>query len=137
MSLADCRVVPLPRFIDERGSLSVVESMGVIPFAIARVYYFYDVPAGQVRAAHGHRCLQQLVIAMTGAFEVELDDGYERQRFRLDRPDLGLYIAPGIWRDLNYFSGGAVGLVLASAPYDEADYLRDYAEFVAFARTRP
>lgn len=134
MSLSDCRLLEVPRFTDERGSLSVVESNGLIPFEIRRVYYLYDIPAGQVRAAHGHRSLQQLIIALSGSFEVKLDDGFETRTFRLDRPDRGLYVCPGMWRDLNGFSGGAVCMVLASELFDEADYLRNYQDFLTFAR---
>jgi dTDP-4-dehydrorhamnose 3,5-epimerase-like enzyme len=134
MPVADCRIIELPRHTDSRGSLSVVESNIHVPFAIERVYYLYDIPAGQVRAAHGHRTLQQLMIAVSGGLEVQVDDGFERRKFRLDRPDRGLYITPGMWRDLNGFSGGAVCVVLASSPYDESDYLRDYDDFLAYAR---
>jgi hypothetical protein len=134
MPLADCRIIEIPRFADERGSLSVVEGGALVPFGIARVYYLYDIPAGQVRAAHGHRRLEQFMVALSGSFEIDLDDGFERRTVRMDRPDRGLYIAPGMWRDLNGFSGGAVCLVLASLHFDEADYLRDYDDFVAFAR---
>jgi dTDP-4-dehydrorhamnose 3,5-epimerase-like enzyme len=134
MPIADCRIVQIPRFTDERGSLSVVESGRQVPFDIRRLYYLYDIPAGQVRAAHGHRRLQQCMIAAAGSFEVHVDDGFERRTFRLDRPDRGLYIAPGMWRELDGFSGGAVCMVLASELYDESDYLRDYDDFLAFAR---
>lgn len=134
MPLNDCRIIEMPRFTDERGSLSVVESHVHVPFDVRRVYYLYDIPAGQVRAAHGHRRLQQLMIAVSGSFEIELDDGFDRRRVRLDRPDRGLYIAPSMWRELDGFSGGAVCVVLASELYDESDYLRSYDDFVAFAR---
>jgi dTDP-4-dehydrorhamnose 3,5-epimerase-like enzyme len=134
MALSDCKLLEIPRFTDERGSLSVVESNGLIPFEIRRMYYLYDIPAGQVRAAHGHRSLQQLLIALSGSFDVKLDDGFETRTFRLDRPDRGLYIAPGMWRDLNGFSGGAVCAVLASDHFNEADYLRKYEDFLAYAR---
>lgn len=134
MPIADCRIIEIPRFTDERGSLSVVESGQLVPFEIRRVYYLYDIPAGQVRAAHGHRQLEQFMVALSGGFEVQLDDGFERRSVRLDRPDRGLYIAPGMWRDLNGFSGGAVCMVLASMHYTEADYLRNYDDFVAYAR---
>jgi dTDP-4-dehydrorhamnose 3,5-epimerase-like enzyme len=134
MPISDCKLLELPRFTDERGSLSVVESNGVIPFDIRRVYYLYDIPAGQVRAAHGHRALQQLMIALSGSFEVKLDDGFETRTVRMDRPDRGLYISPGMWRDLSGFSGGAVCMVLASELFNEADYLREYEDFQAYAR---
>ncbi|HYF59422.1 MAG TPA: FdtA/QdtA family cupin domain-containing protein [Burkholderiaceae bacterium] len=134
MPLSDCRIIEMPRFTDDRGSLSVVESRIHVPFDVRRMYYLYDIPAGQVRAAHGHKRLQQLMIAVSGSFDVLLDDGFDRRRVRLDRPDRGLYIAPSMWRELDGFSGGAVCIVLASELYDENDYLRDYDDFVAFAR---
>lgn len=134
MPLSDCKIFEIPRFFDERGSLSVVESSGLIPFDIRRVYYLYDIPAGQIRAAHGHRSLQQFMIALSGSFEVKLDDGFETHTYRLDRPDRGLYIAPGMWRDLNGFSGGSVCMVIASDHFNEADYLRKREDFLAFAR---
>lgn len=134
MPLSDCKLLEIPRFTDERGSLSVVESNGLIPFEIRRTYYLYDIPAGQVRAAHGHRLLQQFIIALSGSFEVKLDDGFETETFRLNRPDRGLYVAPGMWRDLNHFSGGAVCVVLASDHFNEGDYLRKYEDFLAYAR---
>ena len=134
MSIADCRLLELPRFSDERGSLSVVESNGLIPFEIRRVYYLYDIPAGQVRAAHGHRTLQQLIVALSGSFDLKLDDGFGTRTFRMDRPDRGVYVPPGIWRELSEFSGGSVCMVLASELFDEADYLRKYEDFHAFAR---
>jgi dTDP-4-dehydrorhamnose 3,5-epimerase-like enzyme len=136
MSIQDCRLLEIPRFADERGSLSVVESKHQIPFEIRRLYYLYDIPAGQVRAAHGHKRLQQLVVAISGSFDISIDDGFARRLIRLDRPDRGLYIAPGMWRELNGFSGGAVCVVLASELYDEQDYLRDYDQFLAYARAQ-
>jgi dTDP-4-dehydrorhamnose 3,5-epimerase-like enzyme len=134
MPISECQVIEIPRHTDPRGSLSVLESQIHVPFDIRRVYYLYDVPAGKVRAAHGHKRLQQLMVAMSGAFDVQVDNGFERRSFRLDRPDRGLYIPPGMWRDLGSFSGGAVCMVLASELYDESDYLRDYDAFLAYAR---
>ena len=133
MSLADCRLVQLPIVADERGCLSVVEAKDHLPFAIQRVYYLYDVPDQHVRGQHGHRRLQQFMIAMAGAFAVTLDDGRQQHRFHLHRPDEGLYIAPMMWRTLDNFTRDAVCVVLASAAYDETDYLRDYAQFLAAA----
>jgi hypothetical protein len=134
MPLKDCRILEIPRFADDRGSLSVVEGAQHVPFEIRRVYYLYDIPAGKTRAAHGHKRLEQLIIAMSGGFDVVLDDGFERRSFRMDRPDRGLYVAPSMWRDLDGFSGGAVALILASLHFDEGDYLRDYDRFVEYAR---
>lgn len=129
MSLERCRLIDLPRHNDTRGSLSYVERGGGLPFEIQRVYYLYDVPAGGSRGEHGHRRLEQLFIAMAGAFDVMLDDGRARRTFRLDRPDHALYVCPMMWRELSGFAPGSVCLVLASHPYEEADYIFDYEEF--------
>lgn len=130
MSVQDCRVVELPKISDPRGNLTFVEGGRHIPFDIRRVYYLYDVPGGATRAAHGHRALHQLMIAMSGSFDVTLDDGQEKRRFHLNRSYYGLYIPPMIWRDLDNFSSGSVCMVLASEVYDEADYFRDYQLFL-------
>ena len=133
MSLLDCRVIELPKIVDSRGNLTFVEGGNHIPFDIKRVYYLYDVPGGATRAAHGHRALHQLMICMSGAFDVTLDDGRHKQRFHLNRSYYGLYIPPMIWRDLDNFSTGAVCMVLASEIYDEADYFRNYEDFLSAA----
>lgn len=131
--VAACRLVQLPRLSDGRGSLSFVQPGPILPFEIRRVYYLYEVPTGQVRGAHGHRELEQLMVAVAGAVDVECDDGRERRVFRLDSPDVGLYVSPMIWRNLTGFTEGTVCVVIASAPYDEADYFRDYDDFLAAA----
>lgn len=105
-----------------------------MPFEIKRVYYLYDVPGGASRAAHGHKALQQLMIAMSGSFDVTLDDGFKKKKFHLNRSYFGLYIPPMMWRDLDNFSSGAVCMVLASDYYDEEDYYRDYKTFVSEAK---
>ncbi|WP_298183201.1 FdtA/QdtA family cupin domain-containing protein [Saccharomonospora sp.] len=128
------RTIRLPEHADPRGSLAVVESGKDVLFDIKRVYYLYDLPISTVRGAHGHRMLEQLIIAVHGQFEIELDDGFHTARVRLDHPATGLYIGPMVWRNLVNFSAGAVGLVLASAHYDESDYYRDYPSFLAAAR---
>jgi len=130
MALKDCRIIELPRIQDHRGNLTFVESGRHIPFDIKRTYYLYDVPGGATRAAHGHKVLHQLMIAMSGSFDVTLDDGIEKKVFHLNRSYYGLYIPPMIWRDLDNFSSGAVCMVLASEYYDERDYYRDYNEFI-------
>jgi len=132
MSLDRCRLIELPKIVDARGNLSFIEGERHVPFAIKRVYYLYDVPGGETRAGHGHRTLQQLMIAISGSFDVILDDGRSTRTLQLNRSFLGLYICPGIWRELVNFSSGAVCLVLASEYYDAADYLRDYEEFRSF-----
>lgn len=133
--VASCRLVSLPRFGDSRGSLTFVEPGPSLPFEIRRVYYLYEVPAAQERGAHGHRRLEQMIIAAAGAFDVELDDGRTRRVFRLDSPDTGLYVCPMMWRRLSGFTTGAVCLVLASERYDEADYFRNYDDFLTAATT--
>jgi dTDP-4-dehydrorhamnose 3,5-epimerase-like enzyme len=135
VSIDDCRLIDLPRFADPRGNLSFVEGGLHIPFDIARVYYIWGIPDGAVRGAHGHRALQQFLIATSGEFDVVVDDGKERKTFRLNRPDQGLYVCPMIWRDVTNFSDGAVCLALASLPFDEADYYRDYDVFLRDAQS--
>lgn len=130
-SLERCRILELPRIADPRGNLTFVEGEEQIPFAIRRVYYLYDVPGGAERGGHAHRELHQLIIAMSGSFDVALDDGVSKRRVHLNRSYFGLYVCPMIWRELDNFSSGSVCMVLASNRYDEADYYRDYAEFLA------
>ena len=125
----------LSTFSDSRGKLTVIEEDDHLPFSIRRVYYLYDMPGGVVRGAHAHKALQQLMIAVSGSFDIVLDDGMTQQRFRLDRPDRGLLIGSMIWRSLENFSDGAVCCVLASAPHLDSDYIRDYDEFVTMVST--
>ena len=134
MGLSDCRIIELPRIEDSRGSLSVVESGQHVPFEFRRVYYTYDVPDGVERGGHGHRELQQLFIAMAGAFDVVLDDGRDKRRFTLDNPHTGLYVCSMMWRSLDNFSSDAVCMVLASEHYDEADYFRGYDDYLEAVR---
>lgn len=125
-----CRVVELPKIADPRGNLTFVEGMRHVPFDFQRVYYLYDVPSGAERGGHAHKALHQLIIPMSGSFDVLLDDGRNKKRFQLNRPFYGLYVCPLIWRELNNFSSGSVCMVLASNIYDEADYYRDYGDFL-------
>lgn len=134
MSLSDCRLVELPRVEDRRGNLTFIETGNHLPFAIRRVYYLYDVPGGYERGAHAHKRLEQLIVAMSGSFDVVLDDGDARQRFHLSRPYYGLYVSPMTWRLLDNFSSAGVCMVLASQVYDEVDYIRDYDEFLLSAQ---
>jgi dTDP-4-dehydrorhamnose 3,5-epimerase-like enzyme len=129
-SVDDCRVIPLRTVEDPRGSLTIVEGELDIPFPIERVYHLHGVPAGGRRGGHAHRRLEQILIAVAGAFDVLLDDGVARRRVRLDDPRAGLHISPGVWRELESFTVGAVCVVLASMPYDDDDYERDYEEFL-------
>lgn len=129
MSIADCRIIELPKISDPRGNLSFIEGGRHVPFDIQRVYYLYDVPGGSDRGSHAHKSLHQFIVAMSGSFDVVLDDGAEKKRFHLNRSYYGLYVCPMMWRDLDNFSSGAVCMVLASTHYDADDYIRDYAEF--------
>jgi dTDP-4-dehydrorhamnose 3,5-epimerase-like enzyme len=131
-----CRIIDLPRHNDPRGNLSVVEGGNQVPFDIERVYYLYDVPGGSSRAGHGHVELQQLVIAMSGSFDVIVDDGYERKKFHLNRSYYGLYIPKVMWREVENFSSGAVCLVMASTKFNKSDYYYDYNDFAAMVRGR-
>ncbi|MDX2074365.1 MAG: FdtA/QdtA family cupin domain-containing protein [Alphaproteobacteria bacterium] len=133
MSVHDSRLIDLPRIHDPRGNLTFVEGGIHIPFDIKRVYYLYDVPGGAARAAHGHKALRQVMIAMSGSFDITLDDGFEKKKIHLNRSYHGLYIPPMLWRDLDNFSSGAVCMVLASEVYDEGDYFRNYAQFLQAA----
>ena len=131
MSINNCRLIDLPKISDPRGNLTYVEGGSHIPFDIARVYYLYDVPGGAERGGHAHKALHQLLIAMSGSFDVILDDGLEKRRIHLNRSYSGLYVCPMIWRELDNFSSGSVCMVLASNRYDESDYYRDYGDYLA------
>ena len=123
-------IIDLPKISDPRGNLTFIESSTHIPFNVERVYYLYDVPGGAVRAGHAHKELHQFLIAMAGSFDVMVDDGRKQQKFHLNRSYYGLYIPPMLWREIDNFSSGSVCLALASAPYDESDYYRDYDAFL-------
>ena len=134
-SVNDCPVIELGKIKGERrGTITVVENDGTLPFDTRRVYYLYDVPGGSSRGAHAHRELSQLIIAASGSFQVTLDDGHLKRTFFLNRPYEGLLVRPGIWRDLDDFSSGAVCMVLASDVYKKEDYIRDYQEFLDFRK---
>jgi hypothetical protein len=130
MQLSKCKMVDLPKITDPRGNLTFIEGHRHVPFDIKRVYYLYDVPGGAERGGHAHKDLNQLIIAMSGSFDVVLDDGFNKKRIHLNRSYNGLYVCPMIWRELDNFSSGSVCMVLASNTYDEADYFRDYNEFI-------
>lgn len=134
MALADCKLISLPRINDPRGNLTFIEGKSHVDFDIQRVYYLYDVPGGSERGGHAHKALRQLIIAMSGSFDVLLDDGTEKKRFHLNRSYEGLYVCPMIWRELDNFSSGSVCMVLASNRYEESDYYREYDQFL---RERP
>ena len=128
--VGDCQVIELDKHSRPNGNITVVEDCITVPFDIRRVYYLYDVPGGEERGGHAHRVLYQLIVAASGSFDVILDDGRERRIVSLNRPYYGLLIRPGIWRELNNFSSGAVSLVLASELYDKNDYIREYSDFL-------
>src|SRR4051812_14666558 len=136
MTLQLTRLIPLPRISDPRGNLTFIEAGCHVPFEIKRVYYLYDVPGGADRGGHAHKELHQLLIAIAGSFDVIVDDGSYKHRFQLNRSYFGLYLPPMTWRELENFSSGSVCLVLASAPYDEADYHRCYQTYLAALRAQ-
>lgn len=136
MSIHDCKLIKLPKISDPRGNLTFVEGHNHIPFDIQRVYYLYDVPGGAERGGHAHKALQQLIIAISGSFDIHLDDGSERKTIHLNRGYDGLLIPTMIWREIDNFSSAAVCLVLASERYNESDYYRNYDEFVQAAKLK-
>jgi hypothetical protein len=129
-----CKLISLQTITDPRGNLTPIEGNKDVPFQIERVYYLYDIPGGAQRAGHAHIELQQLIIAMSGSFDIVLDDGYVQERVHLNRSYYGLYVGPMIWREMDNFSSGSVCLVLASTLYDESDYYRDYDVFLDAVR---
>jgi dTDP-4-dehydrorhamnose 3,5-epimerase-like enzyme len=133
-SVDDCRIINLPKISDPRGNLTFIEENEHVPFPIARVYYLYDVPGGASRAGHAHHELEQFLIAASGSFTVVIDDGRTKKEFFLNRSWYGLYIAPMIWREIVDFSSGSICLSLASAPYDESDYIREHEDFLEIRR---
>lgn len=130
-SLDDIQIVNIPKIADLKGNLSVIENES-IPFEIKRVFYLYDVRSDENRIGHAHKELQQVLIALSGSFDVVLKDGVVEKIITLNKPNIGLLITSGIWRELQNFSSGAVCLVLASAVFDESDYIRNYEEFQLF-----
>lgn len=133
-SIYDCVVLPLQKIHNRAGNITIVEGQKNVPFDVKRIYYLYDIPGGEDRGGHAHKELYQLIIAASGAFNVLLDDGENKKIVMLNRPDYGLMVVPGIWRELFEFSSGAICLVLASQKYDPDDYLRDYVSFLAFSK---
>ena len=129
-TIDDCKTLLLPAIRNRRGNLTAIHAKIDIPFDIKRVYYLYDVPGGAARGGHAHKELQQIVVSVMGAFDVILDDGRKKKIVHLDRAYSGLYIPKLIWRELDNFSSGAICLVLASLPYDETDYYRDYDAYL-------
>lgn len=127
-------IINLPKFIDTRGNLSVIEEMKDIPFKLERTYWLYDVPGGECRGGHAYRENQEFIVALSGSFDVVLDDGKEKRVFTLNRSYYGLYVPKGLWREMENFSTNALALVLSSTDYDAGDYIRDYDEFLNLKR---
>lgn len=134
MGLEQVKIIALPKILDERGNLSFFENEKQVPFSIARVYWIYDVPGGEVRGGHAYKTLQEVIIALSGSFDVVLNDGKEEKTFSLNRSYTGLYIPSMIWRRLENFSTNSLALIAADQPYNEKDYIRNYEEFSALKR---
>ena len=130
MNIYKAQIVNLPKFLDARGNLSFVEELNHIPFKIERTYWIYDVPGGEARGGHAYKENQEFIIALSGSFDVVLDDGKHKETYSLNRSYYGLYVPKGLWREMNNFSTNSLALVLASTPYDENDYIYDYDEFL-------
>lgn len=128
----DCSMISLPINHQANGNLTAISNGDQVPFDVKRVYYLYDVPGGFSRGGHGHLELQQLIVALSGSFDITVDDGKVKRTFHLSRPNMGLYMPSGLWRELDNFSSGSICFVLASIEYDEKDYFRDYDKFVAW-----
>ncbi|MBU3928635.1 MAG: FdtA/QdtA family cupin domain-containing protein [Bacteroidetes bacterium] len=131
-SIYDCVILPLCKIHNRAGNITIVEGKTNIPFDVRRIYYLYDIPGGEIRGGHAHKVLYQLIIAASGSFEVILDDGINKKVVNMNRPNYGLLVVPGIWRELIEFSSGAICLVLASEKYTEEDYIREYLKFIDY-----
>lgn len=127
-------IIDLPKIVDPRGNLTVAEGLKDVPFEVRRVYWTYDVPSGESRGGHAHRCCEEFIVAVSGSFDVTLDDGRERRTFHLNHPYQGLYVGTSIWRTLDDFSSGAVCLVLASERFEEEDYIREYDDYTEYLK---
>jgi hypothetical protein len=132
ISIADCKLISLPKIGDRTGQITAVNNNVEVPFEINRVFYLYDIPAGEDRGAHAHKECHQFLVAASGAFDVEVDDGINKKTFSLNQPNLGLHVPPGIWAAELNFSSGSICLVLASHPYQENDYIRNYQTFLNY-----
>lgn len=134
MDISDIKIVELPKILDERGNLSVIEEEKDVPFKIQRSYWIYDVPGGEHRGGHAYKQNCEFIVALSGSFDVILDDGKERKTFSLNRSYYGLYVPKGLWRELENFSTNSLALILSSTKYDENDYIRDYEEFLKYKK---
>jgi hypothetical protein len=132
MKRSEGRIIDLPKIIDPRGNLTVAEQLKNVPFEVKRVYWVYDVPSGECRGGHAHKQCREFIVAVSGSFTVTLNDGKEQATFLLNHPYQGLLVETNIWRTLDDFSSGAVCLVLASEPFEEEDYIREYDEYIEY-----
>ena len=130
----DCKTIQLSKIHNKAGNITIIENNLHIPFEVNRIYYLYDIPSNETRGGHAHKELYQLIIGASGSFNINLNDGVNDKTIFLNRPDFGLLIVPGIWRDLSDFSSGSVCLVFASEIYSENDYIRDYDEFLTLKK---
>lgn len=130
--VSNCEIIDLPKILDSRGNLSIIEEWKNIPFKIERTYWIYDVPGGEFRGGHAYKENQELIVSLSGSFDVIIDDGKEKKTFSLNRSYYGLYVPKGLWREMENFSTNALALVLASTKYDENDYIRDYNNFLNY-----
>jgi hypothetical protein len=133
-TVEDCKIIQLSKIHNRAGNITIIENILDIPFEVKRIYYLYDIPSNETRGGHAHKELYQLVIGASGSFNINLNDGDNDKTIFLNRPDFGLLIVPGIWRDLSDFSSGSVCLVFASEFYSENDYIRDYEEFLSLKK---
>ena len=136
MKMDAVRIIQLPKVLDKRGNLSIIEELKNIPFTIERTYWIYDVPGGESRGGHAYRENEELIVALSGSFDVILDEGNERKTFSLNRSYYGLYVPKGLWREINNFSTNSLALILSSTVYEEKDYIRDYNDFLKMKRRR-
>lgn len=134
MDIQFAEVIDLPKILDKRGNLSIIEELKNIPFKIARTYWIYDVPGGEARGGHAYRENEEFIVALSGSFDVVLDNGEERKTFSLNRSYYGLYVPKGYWREMNNFSTNSLALILASIPYTKEDYIYDYNDFLSFVK---
>jgi dTDP-4-dehydrorhamnose 3,5-epimerase-like enzyme len=135
MDINSARIIDLPKILDERGNLSFLEESKHIPFKIKRTYWIYDVPGGEMRGGHAYRTNQEFIIAISGSFDIVLDDGNKKQTFSLNRSYYGLYVPNGLWRHMENFSTNSLALIVASEDYDAKDYVREYNEFLSTPKT--
>lgn len=131
----DCSIIEMPRLKNRAGNISIVENQDNLPFDVKRIFYIYDIPGGEDRGAHAHKVCHQFLIAVSGSFEIEMDDGVNKRTVQLNRPYYGLHIPPGIWAAEKGFSSGAICLVLTSGLYEEDDYIRTYNDFLNITKS--